>query len=106
VALPHDRFLGLGASLSRSERDNAIAQFGYQSEGIAGYIFDSPTGNASALYRLVNPTTSDHFYTMSAQERDNAIAQFGYQSEGIAGYVIDSQTVTDTSLYRLLQIAV
>jgi hypothetical protein len=75
---------------SAAERDDAIASFGYQSEGTACYVFDSPViGNG------------DHFYTISQQERDNAIARHGYEDEGTACYVFDSQQSGTVALYRL-----
>jgi len=75
---------------SAAERDNAIASFGYQSEGTACYVFDSQViGNG------------EHFYTISPQERDNAIAKYGYEDEGTACYVFDSQQSGTVALYRL-----
>jgi hypothetical protein len=89
---------------SVSERDSAIASFGYQSEGIAGYVFDSQAPGTTPLFRLLNPKTGDHFYTTSVSERDSAIASFGYQSEGITCYVFvfGAQAPGTIPLFRLL----
>src|SRR5262249_5611002 len=67
-----------------------------------GYIYAAQAAGTTALYRLFNPTSGDHFYTTSAAERDSAVASFGYQNEGIAGYVFASQAAGTTPLYRLL----
>ena len=87
---------------SVSERDSAIASFGYQSEGIAGYVFDSQAPGTTPLFRLLNPKTGDHFYTTSVSERDGAIASFGYRPEGITCYVFGSQAPGTIPLLRLL----
>jgi hypothetical protein len=87
---------------SLAERDNAIAAFGYRSEDIACYAYDSQVPGTTPLYRLLNPTIGHHFYTTSAAERDNAVGNLGYQSEGIACYVYGSQAPGITPLYRLL----
>ena len=97
--------LGVGHhfyTTSVAERDNAIANYGYTSEGTACYVFDSQVSGSTPLYRLLNPSNGDHFYTTSATERDIAIASYGYSSEGTACYVFDSQVSGSTPLYRLL----
>ncbi len=81
--------------------DNAIGTDGCANEGIACYVFDSPTSGTTSLYRLFNPTSGDHFYTTSAPERDNAIVTGGYASDGIACYVFEPQTAGTTPLFRL-----
>lgn len=86
---------------SPTERDFAIKNYGFLSEGILGYVAQMPMtfmikpnnpslGFANALpwYRLFKPTLGDHFYTTSPKERDNVVANFGYVSEGIACYVL------------------
>jgi serine/threonine protein kinase len=57
---------------------------------------------AAPLYRLYNPKTGDHFYTMSIAERNNAVAADGYTYEGIASYVFSSQVANSAPLYRLV----
>src|SRR6266498_3040896 len=98
--------LGVGHhfyTTSVAERDNAIANYGYTSEGTACYVFDSQVSGSTPLYRLLNPSNGDHFYTTSATERDIAIASYGYSSEGTACYVFDSQVAATVAFYRLLR---
>jgi hypothetical protein len=87
---------------STAERDNAIAQYGYVSEGTAGNVFVAQQPGTTDLYRLYNSSTGDHFYTTLTAERDNAIAQYGYVSEGTACNVFGRQP-EPTALYRLLE---
>jgi hypothetical protein len=86
-------------TISASERDHAVANLGYQSEGTACYVSAGPTGTVP-FYRLVK---DGHFYTTSLPERDNAISAFGYASEDIACYVFSSQSSGTVPLYRLLK---
>ena len=86
---------------SAAERDNAVNQLGYQSEGTACYVYSTQATGTTDLYRLYRPASDDHFYTTSAAERDNAVAQDGYQSEGTACYVYSTQATGTTALYRL-----
>jgi hypothetical protein len=51
------------------------------------------------LFRLYNPATGDHFYTMSAAERNSATA-LGYHSEGTACSIYDGQAPGTVPLYR------
>jgi hypothetical protein len=74
-------------TVSESERDNAVANFGYRYEGIACHAFTSQDAGATPLHRLLNPTNGDHFYAVSESERDNAVANFGYRYEGVECYV-------------------
>ena len=75
---------------SVSERDSAIASFGYQSEGITCYVFGAQAPGTIPLFRLLNPQTGHHFYTTSKAELEKAIASFGYKDEGIACQVFGS----------------
>ncbi len=59
---------------SAQERDGAIADFGYASEGIACWVAVLPAPQGpTPLFRLFNPNTGDHFYTTSAAERNSAV---------------------------------
>jgi hypothetical protein len=60
---------------SAVERDSAIANFGYTSEGIACFVFHFQAPGIVPLHRHANFTTGDRFYTTSTVERDQAIAQ-------------------------------
>ncbi|MDQ6884384.1 MAG: hypothetical protein M3077_09160 [Candidatus Dormibacteraeota bacterium] len=90
-----DHFYTSGAA----ERDNAVSQYNYSTEGTACYVFDYQSAGTIPLYRL--RSQKDHFYTTSAPERDNAVNQYGYVSEGIACYVFGNQAPGTTPLYRL-----
>lgn len=83
------------------ERDAAATRLGYDSEGIACYVFKSQVEGATPLYRLWHTVTSDHFYTTKVEERDKAIAVFGYRDQGTACYVFNTEVEGTTPLYRL-----
>ena len=53
--------------------------------------------DAVAMYRLYNPNSGDHHYTMSEEERDNLVA-LGWQYEGVAW---NSASHRDIPQYRL-----
>ena len=55
-------------------------------QSLMGYIADEAYCNAVPLYRLYDPTSGDHFYTLSSEEVTSAEA-LGYHFEIIAGYV-------------------
>ena len=88
---------------SAPEGDNAVRQYGYQTEGVACYVFAAPSLNLIPLHRLFRPQNGDHFYTTSDVERDNAIQQHQYRSEGIACYVYGTQLPNTVPLYRLFR---
>ncbi|TDL16762.1 hypothetical protein BD410DRAFT_794966 [Rickenella mellea] len=73
---------------SAAERNNAVANGGYISEGTAASVFATQVCGSVPLFRLFNPNINDHFYTTSAPERDNAVARGGYISEGTAAFVL------------------
>jgi hypothetical protein len=92
-----------------AERDNAVSQAGYQHELVAGYIYETPqlirdsviTPVTTELYRLFNPQTGDHFYTIDGVERNNAISQLGFRDEGVACFVFPDQRSDTVPLHRL-----
>src|SRR5262249_54029514 len=55
-------------------------------EGTLGYISTTSRTRTTALNRLYQRTSGDHFYTVRRAERDAAI-QDGSTSEGITGFV-------------------
>jgi hypothetical protein len=83
---------------STTERDNALAFYGYVLEGIACYVFETPptlVSGATALFRLYDRHgTGDHLYTTSATERDSVVAG-GYISEGTACFAFSSADPAD-----------
>jgi len=50
---------------SAVERDNAIAQFGYQSEGTSCYVFGEAPQSIGPLYRMLSDGVGKHFFTAS-----------------------------------------
>lgn len=52
-----------------------------------GYWSPTPACASVPLFRVYQPASDNHFYTLSEPERNNAIANLGYRDEGIAGYV-------------------
>jgi hypothetical protein len=88
---------------SAAERDAAVANAGYSGEGLACYVYGDAASAPGTipLYRLLNRTTGDHFYTASAAERDAAVAQHGYTDEGTACAVFAAQAAGTVPLYRL-----
>lgn len=89
-------------TMSAPERDNAIRQYGYQTEGVACYVFSTASLNLVPLHRLLQTQIGDHFYTTSDAERDNAVQQNQYRTEGGACYVHSAQAPNTVPLYRLL----
>jgi hypothetical protein len=83
---------------SLAERDNAIANLNFVSEGIACFVLPAQIPGTVPLHRLVH-ANGDHFFTTSDAERDNAIAQFGYRSRSDLSTGIES--VEPIPLHRL-----
>jgi ribosomal protein L33 len=88
-------------TISDAERDNAIARFGFVSEGEACYVFPTQAQGTQPLHRLFRAAAGEHFYTTSDAERDNAIAHLGFVSEGEACYVYTADPSGVTPFYRL-----
>lgn len=105
---------------SEAER-TYILTMGYQDEGNEGYIFrpnpgvgTAPPAGTVPFYRLNNPVTGDHFYTIYYPERTNALT-IGYRDdqychiyegrpetcESIAGYVYPNLKDGTGPLFRL-----
>lgn len=89
-------------TLSQSERDAAISQYGYTSEGTAFMASGISGSNASIVYKLLN-SSGDRFYTINTAERDSAIAQYGYALEGTAFYAAQQPGSGLVPVYRLLK---
>jgi hypothetical protein len=81
---------------SGPERDAAVRDFNYTSEGTAGWV----VAPDSQLARPIG--IGEHFYTISAIERDFAFANFGYVNEGVSCFVFVSQVPGSVTLHRLL----
>ncbi|MCB9543045.1 MAG: hypothetical protein H6703_11430 [Myxococcales bacterium] len=52
-----------------------------------GYWAAAPVCGSTPLYRMYQPESGNHFFTVSAPERDNAIGNLGYRDEGTVGHV-------------------
>jgi hypothetical protein len=55
-------------------------------ESVMGFIATKDTCGSTPLYRLWNPTTAAHVYTIDGGERSSLIGA-GWKDEGITGYV-------------------
>ena len=87
---------------STTERDNAVANDGYHSEGVACYVYGTQPSDPTPLYRFFNDSDGDHFYTTSPTEGINAVANNGYHVENIACYVYGTMQAGSTPFYRLV----
>ena len=72
---------------SANERTIAATNDGYNTEGIAAYVYPAPICGTVPFYRMYQPSIVDHFYTTNEAERENAVNNLGYQDEGIVGYI-------------------
>ncbi|MBB5868515.1 hypothetical protein F4553_001894 [Allocatelliglobosispora scoriae] len=86
---------------SVTERDTAVARFGYTDEGVAGHVSATAATGTTPLLRLYNPDSGDHLYTASVTERDTAVARFGYVDEGIACHVFATAGAGTAPLLRV-----
>jgi hypothetical protein len=94
TALPTPYFY----TTSLPERDHAIAQSGFNSEGIACFVLPDPAAGTVPLHRLA--AGDEHFYTTSDVERDT-LEKAGWHNEGEAGYVFPTQAQGTQPLHRL-----
>lgn len=69
---------------SRIERDQAVINHSYFSEGIAFYTPGNSTLGPVTIYRLMDPNSAVRLYTTSSIERDLAVRNYGFRSEGTA----------------------
>lgn len=81
-----------------AERDRAIRDTTFESEGIACYVLHSSLSGLSPLYRAYN---GGHFYTTDFSERNTAIGN-GYSPEGITAYVHTSSGAGLVPVHRLV----
>ncbi|GLB43025.1 hypothetical protein LshimejAT787_1204740 [Lyophyllum shimeji] len=68
------------------ERNQAIWNWGYKSEGVAGYIFPNQWCGGVPLFRLYCWRSQQHFYTTSWEEKQKA-EDLGYVDQGITGFI-------------------
>jgi hypothetical protein len=78
---------------SEVERDSAILNHGYVSEGVACFVPEpARIGDRRNLYRLYNSSNGDHLYTTSEEERDRAVSRDGYHFERIECQIFASRS--------------
>ena len=62
---------------------------GWNSEGIAAYVFPSAIAGSTPLYRMSYPFLPDmHLWTTDLNEYDTLYLDYGWVKEGVIGYVI------------------
>src|SRR5262249_22958331 len=83
----------------------AATKYGYTDDlGVAFHAATALTSGRGPVYRLYNPTTHDHFWTMSTTERQAAMTTFGYTTdEGTGFYASASAASCLVPVYRLYQ---
>jgi hypothetical protein len=82
------------------ERDVSVNEEGYQADRIGFWclpVDDSVDSGIQPLFRLYNPTTQDHLYTIDPMETPD-----GYNSEGIACMVFKNPAEGTVPLNRFL----
>lgn len=79
------------------ERRVLLASFVWKDEG-QGWI--APKSSALVVYRLVNPNTQDHHYTLDENEYAT-LPKYGWQAEGLAFYSASENDEKAVALYRL-----
>ena len=62
-------------------------------------VLDEDSSIKTAMYRLYNPNSGEHFYTANALEKDH-LDEIGWDYEGIAWYAPDTSTVPVYRLYN------
>jgi Repeat of unknown function (DUF5648) len=88
-------------TIDPAEHANAIKNYGYLEETVAGYMFATAEPHSVPLYRVWNSELVDHFYTTDLSERDRAIRDAQYVSEGIAGYLYPDAACGGVPLLRV-----
>ncbi|KDR79146.1 hypothetical protein GALMADRAFT_208613 [Galerina marginata CBS 339.88] len=74
---------------STAERDDAINNLGYNSEGIAGYVYNNAQCGGLPLYGVWSTNAQNDFYTMDADGVQEVVSgdPDGYVNEGIRAYI-------------------
>jgi surface protein len=112
LTLGSDQGVGVLAGIPSTEKwvklgNRALGEFttaelvaGWDNETMAGTWYTASTIPAAAplpVYRLYNPNSGEHFYTLSEVERDATVAA-GWNDEGIGWYAPDDAA---SPVYRL-----
>ena len=86
-----DHFYTTNSHEIRTTNPGVTGNYGYVSEGIAGFCFPQASAGRVPLYRYWKGNL-DHFYTTNPHEIETVVhgqvGKYGYQSEGVACYVI------------------
>jgi hypothetical protein len=84
------------------EARNAQKVYGYKLDGIAGYVhpLNEPSADTVVLYRMLQPTSGEHFYTTDRAEMLNTVAKNGYRLEDPAALVASKHLPGTVPLYR------
>ncbi|MFA5994477.1 MAG: hypothetical protein WC823_05975 [Parcubacteria group bacterium] len=79
-----------------------ITPSSYAGEGVAFYANASQASGTLPVYRFLNATNGDHFYTISETEKNTLLnnPQSGYASEGIAFHASPTQATNTFPIYR------
>lgn len=89
---------------STAERDDAVANKGFQDEGICCAVPLPPSPSTPVpLYRLLGTKRGDHFFTTSLTEVDSAVINNAYAQEGNCCFVYAGPVGGALPLYRLRQ---
>ena len=78
-------------TVSIEERDQAVARYGYVTEGIACNLHPEPMPGSVPLTRLWHGPSCRHSYTAQAENLDAALALGTYRHEGVTGHVFPTE---------------
>ncbi|MCB2188700.1 MAG: hypothetical protein KQJ78_19955 [Deltaproteobacteria bacterium] len=90
-------------TISYNEFANAVDS-GYLNESNGNprlfYVSDRAVAGAQEIFRLYNPNSGRHYYTIRTAERD-VLQGLGWSYERAEGYIFSSQTAETTEVYKL-----
>ena len=86
---------------SYNEYSTTAVNYGYQQEGILGYVYSTPQAGSIPIYRMWNPYNTDHLYTTNYNEYSTTAVNYGYQQESILGYVYSTPQAGSIPIYRM-----
>ena len=72
-----------------------------ETSSVPGFgVYSGAAPGSSPIYRLYNPNSGKHYYTLNLLERDN-LQTIGWRYESIEGFMFDTQVANTTPIYRL-----